>query len=205
MRSLQILLFTLVLTCATGVFAAEAPRVLLETSLGTIELELDAEKAPLSTENFLGYVRDGYYDGLIFHRVIPTFMIQGGGFTQEMQKKETRAPIKNEATNGLRNDRGTVAMARTGVVDSATAQFFINVVDNGFLNHRSTNSREYGYAVFGKVISGMDVVDKIRNVPTGRAGPFPRDVPQEMVVITRATVVGEEPAEEKPAAEKPAK
>lgn len=205
MRSLQILLFTLVLTCATSVFAAEAPRVLLETSLGTIELELDAEKAPLSTENFLGYVRDGYYDGLIFHRVIPTFMIQGGGFTQEMQKKETRAPIKNEATNGLRNDRGTVAMARTGVVDSATAQFFINVVDNGFLNHRSTNPREYGYAVFGKVISGMDVVNKIRNVPTGRAGPFPRDVPQEMVVITRASVVGEEPAEEKPAAEKPAK
>ena len=205
MRSLQLLISTLVLACATSAFAAEAPQVRLETSLGTIELELDAKNAPVSTENFLGYVRDGFYDGLIFHRVIPTFMIQGGGFTQEMQQKKTRAPIRNEATNGLRNDRGTIAMARTGVVDSATAQFFINVVDNNFLNHRSTSPREYGYAVFGKVISGMDTVDKIRAVPTGRAGRFPRDVPLEQVVITRATVIGEEPAAEKPAMEKPAK
>ncbi len=205
MRSLQFLFSTLVLACAASAFAAEAPQVRLETSLGTIEIELDAENAPVSTENFLGYVRDGFYDGLIFHRVIPTFMIQGGGFTQDMQQKKTRAPIRNEATNGLRNDRGTLAMARTGVVDSATAQFFINVVDNDSLNHRSTSPREYGYAVFGKVISGMGTVDKIRAVPTGRAGRFPRDVPLEQVVITRATVIGEEKAAEKPAAEKPAK
>ena len=205
MRLLPHLVSILVLACATSAIAAEPARVRMETSMGVIELELNADKAPLSTENFLTYVRDGHYDGLIFHRVIPTFMIQGGGFTKEMQQKETRAPIKNEATNGLRNDRGTIAMARTGVVDSATAQFFINVVDNDFLNHRSTSPREYGYAVFGKVISGMDTVDKIRAVPTGRAGPFPRDVPQEKVVIIRATVVGEEPAADKPAMEKPAK
>jgi cyclophilin family peptidyl-prolyl cis-trans isomerase len=123
--------------------------------------------------------------------VIANFMIQGGGFTETMEKRETRAPIKNEATNGLRNERGTIAMARTGVVDSATAQFFINVVDNAFLNHRSTNPREYGYAVFGKVVSGMDVVDRIRAAPTTTVGGL-RDFPREPVVITRASVVGEE-------------
>lgn len=198
MPLLKILLATLALACASNALAAEPPRVLLETSAGAIELELDAENAPISTENFLTYVRDGHYDGLIFHRVIANFMIQGGGFSPDMQKKATRAPIKNEATNGLRNDRGTVAMARTGVVDSATAQFFINVVDNAFLNHRSTNPREYGYAVFGRVTSGMDVVDRIRAAPTTTVGGL-RDFPREPVVITRASVIGEAPPEEAPA------
>ena len=200
MRPLQIALSTLALAFAATTFAAEAPRVRLETSMGAIEIELDADKAPISTGNFLGYVRDGFYDGLIFHRVIPTFMIQGGGFDTDMQRKKPRAPIRNEATNGLRNDRGTVAMARTGVVDSATAQFFINVVDNAFLNHRSTNPREYGYAVFGKVVTGMDVVDRIRDVPTSNLGPM-RDVPSKIIMIERATVVGEAPQ----AGDKPAK
>ena len=188
MTALKTLLAALALACANGALAADNPRVRLETTLGVIELELDAERAPISSENFLGYVRDGFYDGLIFHRVIPTFMIQGGGFTPDMQQKQPRAPIANEAVNGLRNDRGTVAMARTSVVDSATAQFFINVVDNDFLNHRAPNPREYGYAVFGRVTAGMDVVDTIRNVPTGQSGPF-RDVPREAVAITRASVV----------------
>jgi cyclophilin family peptidyl-prolyl cis-trans isomerase len=189
MTALKTLLAALALACASGALAADNPRVRLETTLGVIELELDAERAPISSENFLGYVRDGFYDGLIFHRVIPTFMIQGGGFTPDMQQKQPRAPIANEAANGLRNDRGTVAMARTSVVDSATAQFFINVVDNDFLNHRAPNPREFGYAVFGRVTAGMDVVDAIRNVPTGQSGPF-RDVPREAVVITRASVIG---------------
>ena len=190
MPALKLLLATLVLATATSALAAEPPRVRLETTLGTIEVELDPVNAPISTDNFLTYVRDGFYDGLIFHRVIANFMIQGGGFTEKMEKRETRAPIKNEATNGLRNDRGTLAMARTGVVDSATAQFFINVVDNAFLNHRSTNQRDYGYAVFGRVTSGMDVVDRIRAVPTTTVGGL-RDFPREPVVITRASVVGE--------------
>ena len=190
MPALKLLLATLVLATATSALSAEPPRVRLETTLGTIEVELDPVNAPISTENFLTYVRDGFYDGLIFHRVIANFMIQGGGFTEKMEKRETRAPIKNEATNGLRNDRGTLAMARTGVVDSATAQFFINVVDNAFLNHRSTNPRDYGYAVFGRVTSGMDVVDRIRAVPTTTVGGL-RDFPREPVVITRASVVGE--------------
>lgn len=190
MPALKLLLATLVLATATSALSAEPPRVRLETTLGTIEVELDPVNAPVSTDNFLTYVRDGFYDGLIFHRVIANFMIQGGGFTEKMEKRETRAPIKNEATNGLRNDRGTLAMARTGVVDSATAQFFINVVDNAFLNHRSTNPRDYGYAVFGRVTSGMDVVDRIRAVPTTTVGGL-RDFPREPVVITRASVVGE--------------
>jgi len=210
MRMPKILTAVLLLAATSIALAAEPPRVRLETNLGTIEVELDPEKAPISTENFLGYVRDGFYDGLIFHRVIRTFMIQGGGFDADMQKRETKEPIKNEAANGLRNDRGTLAMARTNVVDSATAQFFINVVDNDFLNHRSPDPRGYGYAVFGKVVAGMDVVDRIREVPTGNLGPM-RDVPREIVRIERAYVVGEEakaeaaPAEEKPAEGKPAK
>ena len=188
MRLPKILLAALLLAQAAGAFSSEPPRVRLETTAGAIVLELDPVNAPISTENFLGYVRDGHYDGLIFHRVIPNFMIQGGGFTPQMEKRETRAPIENEATNGLRNDRGTVAMARTSVVDSATAQFFINVVDNDFLNHRSTDPRGYGYAVFGKVVSGMDVVDAIRTAPTRSVGPM-QNFPRDPVVITRATVV----------------
>jgi peptidyl-prolyl cis-trans isomerase A (cyclophilin A) len=165
--------------------AAKAPHVLLETSLGNIDIELDAAKAPVTVENFLGYVKSGQYDGLVFHRVIPGFMVQGGGFTPDMQQKSTRAPIKNESNNGLANRRGTIAMARLSDPDSASAQFFINVADNGSLDYpRASGS---GYAVFGKVVSGMDVVDKIAAVRTTRRGPF-SDVPMQAVVITKATV-----------------
>ncbi len=165
------------------------PVVLLETSLGQIKIALDPVKAPLSTKNFLAYVKEGHYDGLVFHRVIRDFMIQGGGFTKDMRERRPgRPPIKNEAGNGLPNDRGTIAMARTGVVDSATAQFFINVKNNDFLNHVDNTPRGYGYAVFGKVIEGMDVVDKIRAVPTGRFSMF-QDVPKEPVTIIKATIL----------------
>ncbi len=156
--------------------------VVMETSLGTLEIELDGEKAPISTQNFLKYVDDKFYDGLIFHRVIKNFMIQGGGFTENMDQKKTREMIKNEAGNGLKNVKGTIAMARTNVVDSATAQFFINVVDNDFLNQRDTSPSGFGYAVFGKVTSGMDVVDKIKSVSTGVKNGMD-DVPTTAVVI----------------------
>jgi len=169
----------------TAAPAAKAPHVLFETSLGNIEIELDAAKAPVTVENFVGYVKSGQYDGLVFHRVIPGFMVQGGGFTPDMQQKATRAPIKNESNNGLANRRGTIAMARLADPDSASAQFFINVADNGSLDYpRASGS---GYAVFGKVVSGMDVVDKIAAVRTTRRGPF-SDVPMQAVVITKATV-----------------
>ncbi len=158
------------------------PVVLMTTSLGNVRIELNADKAPLTTQNFLDYVNDGFYDGLIFHRVIPGFMIQGGGFDGQMKQKGTKAPIENEATNGLKNQVGTIAMARTNVVDSATAQFFINVKDNDFLNHRSTSADAFGYAVFGRVVEGMDVVQKIEKVKTGNRG-FHQDVPLEPVVI----------------------
>jgi peptidyl-prolyl cis-trans isomerase B (cyclophilin B) len=155
---------------------------------GVITLELDAAKAPKTVENFLQYVRDGHYDGTIFHRVIDGFMIQGGGFEPGMKQKPTRAPIENEATNGLKNDRYTIAMARTQAPHSATAQFFINVADNGFLNHTAPTLQGWGYAVFGKVKSGTEVVDAIRKVATGRRG-FHDDVPLQDVVITKAVVV----------------
>lgn len=158
------------------------PVVFMTTSLGNVRIELNAEKAPVTTENFLDYVKERFYDGLIFHRVIPGFMIQGGGFDAQMKQKGTKAPIKNEATNGLKNDLGTIAMARTNVVDSATAQFFINVKGNDFLNHRSPSADAFGYAVFGRVIEGMDVVQKIEKVQTGTRG-FHQDVPVEAVVI----------------------
>ena len=163
--------------------------VKIQTNLGDIVVELDSAKAPKSVENFLGYVNDGFYNGTIFHRVIDGFMIQGGGFTESMQKKGTKAPIQNEADNGLKNDRGTIAMARTGEPHSATAQFFINVVDNDFLNFRSKTPRGWGYTVFGKVVQGMDVVDKIRKIPTGPQNPFPKDVPQSPVIIESASVM----------------
>ncbi|MBI4773434.1 MAG: peptidyl-prolyl cis-trans isomerase [Deltaproteobacteria bacterium] len=158
------------------------PIVVMETSEGVIKIELDAGKAPVTVENFLKYVDDKFFDGTIFHRVIPNFMIQGGGFSENMQQKETLPPIKNEASNGLRNDTGMIAMARTSVVDSATAQFFINVKDNDFLNHQNETPKGYGYAVFGKVIDGMDVVRKIEHVQTTSVGPH-RDVPAKPVVI----------------------
>lgn len=159
--------------------------VIISTNHGDIKLELDKEKAPITVENFIGYVKEGFYDGTIFHRVIPGFMVQGGGFEDGMNQKSTKDPIKNEADNGVTNDRGTVAMARTSVVDSATSQFFINLADNDFLNN---GARDFGYAVFGKVVEGMEVVDKIAGVKTGTSGPF-RDVPEETVTITSAKVV----------------
>ena len=160
------------------------PVVTLTTSLGVIEVELDPDKAPITVKNFLDYVDAGFFDGTIFHRVIPDFMIQGGGFTPSFDQKKTRAPIKNEAENGLANARGTIAMARTSVVDSATAQFFINLKDNDFLNHKGPGSA-FGYAVFGHVISGMDVVDKIAAVQTGTKNGM-QDVPKTDVVIQSA-------------------
>ena len=156
--------------------------------MGVITIELDAEKAPKSTENFLSYVNKGHYDRTIFHRVIDNFMIQGGGFDTKMQQKDTRAPIQNEADNGLKNDLGTIAMARTNDPHSASAQFFINVADNGFLNHTAPSLQGWGYAVFGKVSEGMDVVNKIKGVATGSAG-FHQDVPRTPVVIETAEVI----------------
>ena len=155
---------------------------------GVITLELDAEKAPKSVENFLNYVKKGHYDKTIFHRVIPGFMIQGGGFAPGMEQKPTDAPIDNEANNGLKNNNYTVAMARTNAPHSATAQFFINVADNSFLNHTAPTASGWGYAVFGKVVSGNDVVDKIKAVKTGRKG-FHDDVPKEDVVIEKAVAL----------------
>ena len=163
----------------------EKVMVLISTNKGDIKIALDKGNAPITVENFISYVKDGFYNDTIFHRVIPNFMVQGGGFSEDMNQKPTKDPIKNEADNGLTNERGTVAMARTSVVDSATSQFFINLVDNGFLNH---GARDFGYAVFGKVVDGMDIVDEIGGVPTGNAGPF-RDVPKEPVIIKSVTVV----------------
>ena len=163
-------------------------KVKLETNKGAIVLELDAAKAPKTVENFLQYVRDGHYDGTVFHRVIPGFMIQGGGFTADMGQKPTRESIQNEADNGLRNSRGTVAMARTNDPHSASAQFFINLVDNAFLNHTGKTMQGWGYAVFGKVTSGMEVVDAIAKVKTGNQGPY-QNVPVEPVVVTKATIL----------------
>jgi peptidyl-prolyl cis-trans isomerase B (cyclophilin B) len=157
-------------------------KVLMKTSLGDIAIELDAAKAPLTVANFLAYVDAGFYNGTIFHRVISNFMVQGGGFTPDMRQKPTRAPVKNEAANGLSNKRGTIAMARTMVVDSATAQFFINVVDNPFLDFRAPNPQGFGYCVFGRVTDGMDVVDKIKAVPTGFRNGM-GDVPLQTVEI----------------------
>ncbi len=159
----------------------------IETNLGTITLELNEEKAPETVKNFADYAKAGHYDGTIFHRVIDGFMIQGGGFTKEMNQKPTREPIRNEAMNGLRNARGTIAMARTMVVDSATSQFFINLVDNEFLDFSSPTPQGFGYAVFGSVTDGMDVVDAIAKVKTGYNGPH-QNVPEEPVVIAKIVV-----------------
>ncbi len=161
------------------------PMVIVSTSVGDIKIELYSDKAPETVKNFMTYVNDKFYDGTIFHRVIPGFMIQGGGFTPDMSQKQTKPPVKNEANNGLKNETGTIAMARTSVVDSATSQFFINLTDNDFLNH---GSRDFGYAVFGKVVEGMDVVNKIAGVNTGSYGMH-RDVPQEPVVVESIRVI----------------
>jgi len=162
----------------------ENPIIVFETNLGNFEIELNKEAAPISTENFLSYVNDGFYDGLIFHRVIEGFMVQGGGFDKDMNEKDTKDPIKNEADNGLKNEKYTIAMARTNVVDSATSQFFINTAENVFLNN---GARDFGYAVFGKVISGTDTIDKIEAVPTTSEDMF-QDVPANPVIITKVYV-----------------
>ena len=169
-----------------GTYSKGADKILVEikTNQGLIVLELDAKNAPISTSNFLKYVDDGFFTDIIFHRVIDNFMIQGGGFTKDFQQKKGYAPIKNESNNGLKNNRGTIAMARTKDPHSATSQFFINVKDNPFLNYISGNA---GYAVFGKVVKGIEVVDKIKIIPTGAGGLFPTDVPQTPVIIESAT------------------
>jgi len=191
-RIMITILSGLSLFCAAGAIAAEPaagnPVVLMETSLGNVKLELFAKEAPISVKNFLGYVKSGFYDGVIFHRVIPGFMVQGGGFTPDLAQKQPGAPIKNEADNGLKNQTGTLAMARTAVVDSATAQFFINVADNVILNHRDKTPRGYGYAVFGRVVVGMDVVNRIAAVRTGTRNGF-QDVPKTAVVIRSMKVL----------------
>ena len=163
-------------------------RVLLSTTNGDITVELDQEKAPVTCENFLAYVASGHYDGTVFHRVIPGFMIQGGGFTADMRQKPTSSPINNEADNGLKNDRGTLAMARTSDPHSATSQFFINLTDNDFLDHKAKSPQGWGYAVFGRVVEGLEVVDAIAQVQTGTSGPH-SDVPEEPVVIDRISLV----------------
>ena len=172
-----------------GALAAD-PQVDLKTNLGTIRLELYPAKAPKTVENFLQYVKDGHFNGTVFHRVIDGFMIQGGGFDKSYRQKPTRPPIENEAKNGLKNDLGTIAMARTSAPHSASSQFFINGKNNDFLN--AANAQDgWGYTVFGKVVSGMDVVMKISKTPTGSGGPFPTDVPRDMVVIESASVVAD--------------
>jgi len=184
------LIFSILLMCsATGAFAgADNPKVRLETSKGVIVLELDRQAAPMTVENMLGYVKSGFYNGTIFHRVIKGFMIQGGGLTEDMQSKATNKAIRNEADNGLKNTRGTVAMARTQYPHSATSQFFINTVNNTALDYRGKTVQGWGYCVFGKVIEGMDVVDAIENVPTTTKSMH-QDVPSTPVIIKQATIV----------------
>lgn len=189
MKSMHAIAAVVALTLAWA-GAAVAQTIEMKTNLGTIVLELNAEKAPKTVENFVQYVKDGFYKGTIFHRVIPGFMAQGGGFTQDYQQKPTRDPVQNEANNGLLNTTGTIAMARTPNPHSATAQFFINVADNGFLNHTAPTTRGWGYCVFGRVTKGMDVIQAIVATPTGAAGGLPSDVPLKTVVIEDVRVVG---------------
>jgi cyclophilin family peptidyl-prolyl cis-trans isomerase len=191
---MRILFLSMMLSLTTLSFATEnkmsdtQPKVKLTTALGEIVIQLNSEKAPVSSANFLTYVNEGFYNGTIFHRVIPSFMAQGGGFDTSFNQKAVHAPIKNEANNGLSNNRGTVAMARTPDPDSATAQFFINYKDNSFLNHTSPTPNGWGYAVFGEVIEGMDVVDAMAKQPTGNRGPH-QDVPKTDIVIEKAEVI----------------
>lgn len=185
-------LFALLLTLATPlVWASDAPQIRIDTTQGVIELELNAKAAPRTVENFMKYVKDGFYNGTIFHRVIKNFMIQGGGFTPNFIQKTTRPPISNEASNGLKNDRGTIAMARTMNPHSATAQFFINTVNNDKLNFTDQSIQGWGYTVFGKVTKGMDVVDKIQNSMTIAEGPFDEDVPHPLVIINKIEIIRE--------------
>jgi peptidyl-prolyl cis-trans isomerase B (cyclophilin B) len=189
MKKMIVTLLAAAICCVPMVAAAEdPPRVRLETTLGSLVIELDPQRAPQTVDNFLRYARDGFYHGTIFHRVIKGFMIQGGGLTVDMQKKNTRDPVENEADNGLKNDRGTVAMARTNAPHSATAQFFINTVSNDFLNHRAKTQAGWGYCVFGKVVEGMSVVDQIENLATTSVAGR-RDVPKEPVIIHKAVIL----------------
>lgn len=188
LRKQIFLIVFILLFSITSNIQAETTMVKMDTNQGTIMLELDADNAPNTVANFLTYAKEGFYDGTIFHRVISNFMIQGGGFTEDMNQKTVRDPIKNEANNGLKNDNGTIAMARTGDPHSATAQFFINVKDNDFLNFSSETPQGWGYAVFGKVTEGMDIVEKIKAVETTTKGPY-QDVPVEAIVIEKVTIV----------------
>ena len=192
MRNFYLILvffLTTTLSFATENKMSEAQtKVKLSTTLGDIVIELNAEKAPLSSANFLTYVKEGFYDGTIFHRVIPNFMAQGGGMDADFKEKKTHAPIKNEADNGLKNVRGTLAMARTNVPDSASSQFFINYTDSSFLDHSSPTPQGWGYAVFGKVVEGMDVVDAMAKQATGNRGGH-QDVPKETILINKAEVI----------------
>ncbi|WP_425353093.1 peptidylprolyl isomerase [Thioflexithrix psekupsensis] len=178
-------LFVVYLSLSFSLSYADNPKVVMQTSMGDIVLALDAEKSPKTVENFLRYVDEGFYAGTIFHRVIDGFMIQGGGYGEDFAEKETHDPVMNEADNGLKNLRGTIAMARTPDPHSATAQFFINVKDNTFLDHQAKTAQGWGYTVFGQVIEGMEVVDAIKTTPTGSGGPFRTDVPETTVVIHR--------------------
>jgi len=187
---LSIVLAALV-ALTTAASAMAGTRVMMQTTKGDITLELADEEAPDSVANFLAYAKSGTYDGTVFHRVIDGFMVQGGGFDTQYERRETSDPIENEAYNGLTNARGTIAMARTSAPHSATNQFFINVADNSFLDHKDKSPTGWGYAVFGRVVDGMDVVDAIRQVQTGAGGPFPKDVPREAVVIEKVTVLSE--------------
>jgi peptidyl-prolyl cis-trans isomerase A (cyclophilin A)/peptidyl-prolyl cis-trans isomerase B (cyclophilin B) len=189
MRSLHILLLSVLLWSAQAI--AANPVVEMKTSVGAIRIELYADKAPKSVANFLQYVKDGAYAGTQFHRVIPSFMIQGGGFDREFRQKPARPPIENEAGNRVKNETGTIAMARTSNPNSATVQFFINVADNAALDFREPSPAGIGYAVFGKVNAGMDVVMRIARTPTGPGGPFPTDVPQQPVVIESVTLISD--------------
>ncbi|MDP2242024.1 MAG: peptidylprolyl isomerase [Burkholderiales bacterium] len=187
---LKILSSTLTVFTLLVAFSASAanPQVELATNMGRITLELFPDKAPQTVDNFLQYVKEGFYDGTVFHRIIPNFMLQGGGFTPDFNQKKTRGPVKNEAANGLKNTIGTVAMARTSDPHSATAQFFINIADNDFLNFTAPTQQGHGYAVFGKVVKGMDVVEKIAKVATGPKAPH-SDVPLKPVIIERAKII----------------
>ena len=185
-RFLLIVFMTVIMNTSNA--QAETTTVEMQTSKGTITIELNGEKAPNTVANFLTYVKEGFYEGTIFHRVISNFMIQGGGFTEDMSQKPTHDPIQNEANNGLSNKTGTIAMARTSDPHSATAQFFINVKDNDFLNFSSETSQGWGYAVFGKVTDGMEVVNAIKDVDTTSKGPY-QDVPAETITIEKVTIV----------------
>jgi len=187
----KIILSLTLLTLSLSVTAGNNPTVRMVTNKGNIEISLNKDKAPKSVENFLQYTRSSYYNGTIFHRIIKGFMIQGGGFTKDLQRKKTNMPIQNEADNGLKNDRGTIAMARTNDPHSGTAQFFINTVNNNSLNHTGKSMRGWGYAVFGKVTKGMDIVDSIEGTKTGARGMFPRDVPVNDIIIEKVEIINE--------------